>query len=256
MQTKTSLRPPGSTRSVRHSYQFRSGPALFAIRNIPNAGHSASSFISRLKSFISPLGNSSSGFFFFFHLSNLPRLALNYSVSVSSPSRAAPLYLTPLFCHSYPGPLTPLLILLIRQESASPRPFHAALCFSTLPSQRWSLPLIFSAKSCCRDKNTHCFFCCCCRYVSIFSFSGCSDCSFCFLTPSQVFFFLFFLLFLLNIQHWPAPLLIPTPTTHTHTRRNLSSTRAVLSAALLASLCIRQNCQAFPPALRLQQCIC
>lgn len=68
---------------------------------------------------------------------------------------------------------------------------------------RWSLPLIFSAKSRCRDKNTCCFFCCC-RYVSIFS-SGCSACPLCFLVPSQVGFYLFVFAFHSIFSHADPP---------------------------------------------------
>lgn len=118
----------GPSPSPSLSYQFCSAPAHPQRRPLCFFIY----LTTRLKSFISLLGNSSSLRFFFFLFSicqTSPRLALNYSLSVSSPSCAAALYLTPLFCHPYPWPLTPLLIFLIcliRQESASPQPFHAA----------------------------------------------------------------------------------------------------------------------------------
>lgn len=124
-ETKTSLRPPGPTRSARlHSGRPHTNSALRLLPSpsptSPNAGHSASSFISRFASNLSSLYSEIhhlSFFFLFFHLSKLPRLALNYSVS--SPSCAVAPCLTPLFCHPYPWPLTPLLIFFVRQESAS-----------------------------------------------------------------------------------------------------------------------------------------
>lgn len=139
----------GPSPSPPLSYQFCSAPALFPI---PNAGHSASSFISRLASNLSSLCSEIhhlSGFFsFLFSICQTsPRLALNYSLSVSSPSCAAPLYLTPLFCHPYSVASHAVINFPhlphppgIRFPSTLPR---GALCFSTLPSQRWSLPLIF-----------------------------------------------------------------------------------------------------------------
>lgn len=104
------------------SYQFRSVPALSAIPNIPNAGHSASSFISRLASNLSSLCSEIHHLSFFFFFSFVkPSLPCFELLSVIFPLCATALYLTLLFCHPYPWPLTPLLIFLIRQEPASPR---------------------------------------------------------------------------------------------------------------------------------------
>lgn len=118
---------PSPFRSL--SYQFRSVPAPFALHNIPER-RPLCFFIYltiRLKSFISLLGNSSSQFFFlFFHLSKLPRLALNYSVS--SPSCAGSLFdaavLPPVSVASY------AVINFLRPPGIC---FLSMLCFSTLP---------------------------------------------------------------------------------------------------------------------------